>query len=868
MKTTHTVGWLTIGVFAAALALGSACGSGDSNGLGNTGGASAGSTGAKGSGTGSGQSGSGGGLIVTVSTGQGGGPTCDGATTCEKSKASCGLIGDGCGGILDCGKCTVDGETCGGGGVGNQCGKGASKCVPKSCADYNANCGPIGDGCGDVLDCGTCLKQGDSCGGGGKPSQCGQGKKCTPLSCADQGANCGPVGDGCGNVLDCGGCMNGETCGGGGFSSKCGAPPCQPLTCAGAGANCGAVADGCGGLLQCGTCSLPNVCGGGAKGNVCAIPASCTGLCLQQVSCMNGTTTISGRVFAPGHAADPAFPAVGSADPLPNALVFVPNASIKPFTPGVSCDNCGASVSGAPLVKAVSAIDGTFTLKNAPVGKNIPLVVQIGRWRRQVTIPTITACVDNAQPAGLTRLPRNKAEGDIPLMAFSTGAVDGLECVLRKMGVDDAEFTQPNGGGRIHIYTGEGAAGANAGGGTPSATTLWANAATIDQYDLVLFPCQGNQFNKTAAQQQVVHDYANAGGRVFATHYSYVWLFNDAQFSATANWAVGQGAPADQTGFVDQTFPKGLALAQWLQFIKASATQGQIPLQVIRKDQNGVIAPTQQWLTINNPANSVTHMTFNTPVGAMAQNQCGRVVFSDFHVENAGNNGPFTFPAECPAGAMTPQEKLLEFMLFDLSSCVTPDIPTCTAQTCAQLGVECGPAGDGCGNVIQCGTCPMGQVCGGAGPSKCGPPQCTAKTCGQLGIQCGPAGDGCGGLLQCGSCPMGQQCGGGGKPGVCGNNGCTPQTCAQQGFNCGPAGDGCGGLIQCGTCPMGQSCGAGGKPGVCAPVCTPKTCAEQGFDCGPAADGCGNIIQCGTCTAPATCGGGGKANVCGGAQAG
>ena len=30
------------------------------------------------------------------------------------------------------------------------------------------------------------------------------------------------------------------------------------------------------------------------------------------------------------------------------------------------------------------------------------------------------------------------------------------------------------------------------------------------------------------------------------------------------------------------------------------------------------------------------HYTFNTPVGAAAANQCGRVLFDDFHVENHG----------------------------------------------------------------------------------------------------------------------------------------------------------------------------------------------------------------------------------------
>jgi hypothetical protein len=41
--------------------------------------------------------------------------------------------------------------------------------------------------------------------------------------------------------------------------------------------------------------------------------------------------------------------------------------------------------------------------------------------------------------------------------------------------------------------------------------------------------------------------------------------------------------------------------------------------------------------------------------------------------------------------------------------------------TCVQAGANCGPVADGCGNVLQCGTCSAPQTCGGGGtPSVCG----------------------------------------------------------------------------------------------------------------------------------------------------
>jgi hypothetical protein len=51
---------------------------------------------------------------------------------------------------------------------------GASMCTPRACRQANANCGIIGDGCGGTVDCGTCTPPA-TCGGGGVANQCGGG---------------------------------------------------------------------------------------------------------------------------------------------------------------------------------------------------------------------------------------------------------------------------------------------------------------------------------------------------------------------------------------------------------------------------------------------------------------------------------------------------------------------------------------------------------------------------------------------------------------------------------------------------------------------------------------------------------------------
>lgn len=107
------------------------------------------------------------------------------------------------------------------------------------------------------------------CGGDGGKSDEPDAFVCTPTSCATASKDCGYLPDGCGGVLQCGTCQGGETCGGGGVPNVCGVGTCTPTTCVAEGKDCGGISDDCSQVLDCGTCTAPEYCGGGGVPNVC-----------------------------------------------------------------------------------------------------------------------------------------------------------------------------------------------------------------------------------------------------------------------------------------------------------------------------------------------------------------------------------------------------------------------------------------------------------------------------------------------------------------------------------------------------------------------------------------------------------------------
>lgn len=400
----------------------------------------------------------------------------------------------------------------------------------------------------------------------------------------------------------------------------------------------------------------------------------CVNLECFQVNCPTGPgTTISGTVFAPNGTL-----------PLPNVTVYIPNAALAPLPAGAQCTQCSTPPSGSPLVLTTTAADGTFTLTDAPATANVPVVLLAGKWRREITVANVPACADTPLPANVAVLPKNGSQGDMPTIAVSTGNAEALECLLRKIGIDDSEFTLPGAGGHVQLWAGSGGTDAfdpaHGGASFPvSSPGLWNSSATLLPYDVVLLSCEGSQHAETKPPSSLsaMKAYADLGGRVYAGHYHDYWIqAGPSPWSTLATWN-----PLASLGATVATVlpspPRSGVLADWLFDVGASGTVGSLPIQDTKHTatavNEGLVAKWIHEPTTSNGFPAVQYFSFTTPIESPVASRCGRVVFSDIHL-NSGDtsNATLAFPSggcTSPVGTMGATEKLLAFMVFDLGTC-------------------------------------------------------------------------------------------------------------------------------------------------------------------------------------------------------
>ncbi len=445
-------------------------------------------------------------------------------------------------------------------------------------------------------------------------------------------------------------------------------------------------------------------------------------------------TTLTGEVRDPG-----------SNVALSNVFVFLKQGPLAPFVDGPAADTCSTILTGGPSggqpgVRTTTDAAGRFslTLPQSVSESTAPfeLVIQTGRWRRVFSMSNATPTC-GSRAVGALRLPGNQVEGDIPQFAVVTAEADTTECLLLKMGIQASEFTHPSRSGRVHVYQnlagddtrtliqGKGpqlSAAAPHYGPAPEAAVLHGSPTELARHSILVLPCQGStkplaiNSSKYPSATHVanVRAFADAGGRIFATHYSDAYIRHDSSgnvYGSVANWSpslfTSAGSLALREANINLAQPRAVAFQSWLQQVGGLNAAGRLVFKDANKRSLSALSPSAEtWLTNHNPSGSASealihHLTFDTPVGAPA---AGRVVYLSSHIGPIGDRrfyppasaAQYTFPAECRTGALTPSELSLEYMLFDLSACVgappPPPAPLFTPTNFSRdFTAQCGP---------------------------------------------------------------------------------------------------------------------------------------------------------------------------------
>jgi len=420
----------------------------------------------------------------------------------------------------------------------------------------------------------------------------------------------------------------------------------------------------------------------------CVGENECVGLECNIVDCDAmgmAPTTITGTVFAPNGTL-----------PLYGVNVYVPNAALPPMTEGAVCDRCTDTLPGYPLSKVQTDEMGRFTLSDVPAGNDVPVVISSGKWRKVIKIPTVAQCANTALASTETRFPKNKSEGAMPKIAITTGGADSLECLIRKLGIEDTEISKDGTAGRIHLYSGNGVASFRGGypggsGQIPSATPFWADQTKLKTYDIVILSCEGAQNPQTKPQAALdaMKGYADFGGRVFMSHWHNIWIEGSTQgggnqapavWPSIATWNNSNTTFDGPEDRIDETNnPKGNAFATWMLNVMGSPAGQRGVIDIVANTGKNTCTAVdnnkaERWVYWQNGNQQLPQMfQFTTPNEALPNDRCGKVVFSDMHV--SGGPGPGDYPDSCGGGtALSPQEKALAFMFFDIASCVSGPI--------------------------------------------------------------------------------------------------------------------------------------------------------------------------------------------------
>src|SRR5581483_11947659 len=125
----------------------------------------------------------------------------------------------------------------------------------------------------------------------------------------------------------------------------------------------------------------------------------------------------------------------------------------------------------------------------------------------------------------------------------------------------------------------------------------WNSYDELARYDLALLSCPCSEVRATRgpAAMAAVTRYVNAGGRIFGTHFEYIWLKYSPDAALAGAFDIQAGDLGGPPVSLDTSFPKGKALADWMKFLDPTLLYGRVPTDAILDDIAVARPPAQVW---------------------------------------------------------------------------------------------------------------------------------------------------------------------------------------------------------------------------------------------------------------------------------
>lgn len=370
------------------------------------------------------------------------------------------------------------------------------------------------------------------------------------------------------------------------------------------------------------------------------------------LACAGDSTTLSGTAVAPN-----------GTDPISGAEISVWDHVPAPLGRGVVCESCTAEVSDKPLLTAIAAADGTFSLSLDTLKKRANYIVTVkkARFRRVLPGVNLEACGATVLTPAQAALPKNTTEGDVPKIAISSGNRDHLEKVVDAMGITGYDCFK----------------------GLPASSTtdtcmasrtlgdLVSNPNLLDQYGLLFVSCAvSNPFSPMSqddSRAKNLRAWVERGGKLVVTDDSYDFVeqtFPDAIDFQGAAAASGRAQAVDAaevgsavdtvTGVVNDE-----GLAAWLKlFPSAIDAAKQVALHGFLAKWAVQRAPGPGTQVVVHGQAPFSNASADVPLTSRFEVKgCGRVIYSSYHTDSSGT--------------LLPQERILEYLMFEVAACTS-----------------------------------------------------------------------------------------------------------------------------------------------------------------------------------------------------